>query len=75
MRVNASGQITIPADLREKLWLYPQTEVVIEVTNEGILIRKKTDPQNIDQWIRKMTGQGDVNMTTDQVMNMTRGED
>jgi AbrB family looped-hinge helix DNA binding protein len=37
--ISAKGQITLPAKLRKKFGLRPNDRVVVESTDEGILIR------------------------------------
>ncbi len=43
MRISKRGQITIPKALRERFGLYRDVEVDIRPTEQGLLIRKRTD--------------------------------
>ncbi|MGQ3356633.1 MAG: AbrB/MazE/SpoVT family DNA-binding domain-containing protein [Phreatobacter sp.] len=77
MRVTAKGQVTIPADIREKAGLLPDTEVTFQV--EGSTVR--IVPVHTDailgrgaRLIAHLRGRGDVEMTTDEIMALTRGE-
>jgi AbrB family looped-hinge helix DNA binding protein len=38
--VSSKGQITLPAEVREKMRLVPGSEVTFEITQNGTLIRK-----------------------------------
>jgi AbrB family looped-hinge helix DNA binding protein len=40
MRITSKGQVTIPIDIREKLGLLPDSEVVFEVERDSVRIRK-----------------------------------
>ena len=40
MRISASGQITIPKDLRERFGLDHNVEVEVVPTEDGLLLRK-----------------------------------
>jgi AbrB family looped-hinge helix DNA binding protein len=77
MRVSAEGQVTIPADIREKAGLRPDTEVtfVVEGSTVRIVPTQSPLPQSRgEQLIAHLRGRGDVNMTTDEIMALTRGE-
>jgi AbrB family looped-hinge helix DNA binding protein len=39
MRITPEGQITIPAEIRQRLGLLPDTEVEFEVTEDGLYLR------------------------------------
>ncbi len=38
--VSSKGQITLPSEIREKMGLVPGSEVTLEITQNGTLIRK-----------------------------------
>ena len=38
--VSSKGQVTVPAEIRDRLGLAPGTLVVFEVREEGVLMRK-----------------------------------
>ncbi len=76
MRVTTKGQVTIPVDIRERLGLLPNTEVEFEVKGEAVFLRKA--PEKIGRGrmiVEHLTGRGTVNLTTDEILAMTRGED
>ena len=40
MRITSKGQVTIPADIREKAGLLPETEVEIVMRGDTVILRK-----------------------------------
>lgn len=80
MRVTTKGQVTIPIDVREKLGIFPGTEVEFVVRGEYARLVKGR-PKNGrltrgDEIVAHLTGRAtDKRLTTDQIMAMTRGED
>lgn len=77
MRITSKGQVTIPADIREKAGLLPNTEVEFEFDGKSVRIRRKTSRKGTGRGARliaKLRGTGDVQMTTDEIMALTRGE-
>jgi AbrB family looped-hinge helix DNA binding protein len=75
MRITTKGQVTIPADIRERLGLLPNTEVDFDTDGETVTIRKagglKRRGQRIVEHLR---GRATTRMTTDEIMALTRGE-
>jgi AbrB family looped-hinge helix DNA binding protein len=45
MRVTSKGQVTIPAQIREKAGLLPHTEVDFELDGEGVRIVRAKSPR------------------------------
>ncbi len=39
-RISSRGQVTVPAEVRERLGLHPGTVVLFEVRDDGVLLRK-----------------------------------
>lgn len=76
MKITSKGQVTIPVRVREKLGLYPDTEVEWEVDGDAARLRPKAE-QPLRGWdlVRHMRGRGTSGMTTDEIMQLTRGED
>jgi len=74
MKVTQKGQVTIPKKFRDRFFLKTNSAVVFEEKEDGILIKpaKNTDAEAIMSKIEKYAGISDVNMTTDQIMNLTR---
>lgn len=75
MRVTEKGQITIPKELRDALGIGAGTEVEFERRREAILVRKaKTGTTRGARLVDRMRGRGDVEMTTDEIMALTRSD-
>ena len=70
MKINKKGQVTIPAALRAKFGIVPGCDVKIVEHGESLLIFRVGRGE---RWARKMVGQGTVNMSTDEILEMTRG--
>ncbi len=74
MRITSKGQVTIPADIRERLGLHSGSIVQMEIDGEDVRIRKVTDgPSRGQDVVRKLQGAGTVSLTTDEIMALTRG--
>lgn len=74
MRVTEKGQVTIPKALRDSLGIGAGTEVVFERADDTIVIRKVTEAPTRGQRIAdRLRGRGDIQMTTDEIMALTRG--
>jgi antitoxin PrlF len=74
MRVTSKGQVTIPADVRRRLGIKPGSQVEFQMDELGArLVRAKTSQG--DLIVRQMVGRGDVPMTTDEIMALTRGDE
>jgi AbrB family looped-hinge helix DNA binding protein len=77
MRVTSKGQVTIPAEIREKAGLLPHTEVEFEFDGEAVRLRRAepgTKPGRGARLVAHLRGRGDVAMSTDEIMALTRGE-
>jgi AbrB family looped-hinge helix DNA binding protein len=76
MRITSKGQVTIPAAIRERAGLLPHTEIDFEFDGRTVRIvraklRKK--PSRGERIVAHLRGRGDVAMTTDEIMKLTRG--
>jgi AbrB family looped-hinge helix DNA binding protein len=75
MRITSKGQVTIPADIRERAGLLPHTEVDFEFDGEVVRI-VRTDPRGKPGrgalLVAHLRGRGDVAMSTDAIMALTR---
>ncbi|MBL8059404.1 MAG: AbrB/MazE/SpoVT family DNA-binding domain-containing protein [Chthonomonas sp.] len=77
MRITSKGQVTIPHDLREKTGLLPDTEVEFRYDGKVLSIVKATKrkkPGRGAKLVARLRGKGDVLMTTEQIMELTRGD-
>lgn len=76
-RITSKGQVTIPKQIREEMGLLPGTEVEFVRKGHEIQVRKlsggRTRGDEIVEHLRKASG-GDIPLTTDEIMALTRGE-
>lgn len=73
MRVTEKGQVTIPKDLRDALGIGAGTEVEFERADDAIVVRKaQRGPTRGEQLVERLRGRGDVRMSTDEIMALTR---
>jgi antitoxin PrlF len=70
MRVTQKGQVTIPQDVRRALGIHPGSDVEFEVDAQGA--RLLVDRTRAAQEIARMRGAGDGEMTTDEILALTR---
>lgn len=79
MRITSKGQVTIPQAVREQAGLLPETEVEFVVEREGVRIIKVRASRRPSRGARAVArlrrGAGDVSMSTDEIMALTRGEE
>jgi AbrB family looped-hinge helix DNA binding protein len=74
MRVTEKGQVTIPKELRGALGIGAGTEVEFERRDDTIVVRKtRSQPTRGERLVERLRGRGDVDMTTDEIMALTRG--
>ena len=72
MRVTEKGQVTIPKELRDELGITEGTEVVFEHAGDALVLRKVPGAQRGRRLSRRMRGRGDVALSTDEIMALTR---
>jgi AbrB family looped-hinge helix DNA binding protein len=75
MRLNSKGQVTIPADLRRKHHLHEGDEV--EVVEDGgalRIVRAASNETRAHRQIHNMRGKATTSMSTDELMELLRGE-
>jgi AbrB family looped-hinge helix DNA binding protein len=72
-RLTTKGQVTIPIDIRERLGLGPGSIVEFEVRGDDVVLRKPGHAQDRGRrLVSTLRGRGDVELTTDEIMAMTR---
>ncbi|MGN6201050.1 MAG: AbrB/MazE/SpoVT family DNA-binding domain-containing protein [Solirubrobacterales bacterium] len=78
MKITSKGQVTIPKEIREEFGLLPGTEVEFVPEGGEVKVRKVegdlTRGREIVEHLRQANG-GDIPLTTEEIMRMTRGED
>lgn len=78
MRITSKGQVTIPQDIRNRAGFLPNTEVDFELDGDSVRIVKarqakaKTRGELVVETLRR--GRSHVTMSTDELMELTRGE-
>jgi antitoxin PrlF len=70
MRVTRKGQVTIPLEVRRALGIRPGSEVEFRLDRDGA--RLVVDPDRAAGEIARLRGAGDVEMTTDEILALTR---
>jgi antitoxin PrlF len=77
MKLTSKGQVTIPRALREQFGLRPATEVTFEAAEEGVLIKPAAASRRrqLQAWLRRARGSATTNLSTAEIMRLTRGED
>lgn len=77
MRITSKGQVTIPVDIRERAGLLPHTEVEFQFDGKVVrIVRAKTGKKQGRgaRLVEHLRGRGDVAMTTDAIMALTRDD-
>ena len=78
MKITARGQVTIPIEIREKFGLLPNTEVEFEIVGKAIRMRKirraGRSGRRGKSIVERLRGRGSVQMTTDEILALTRGD-
>jgi len=86
MRVTSKGQVTIPADILEKAGILPDTDVDFTYEGDGrvVLVQAKkveSEPnaksrgEMVVEHLRRFGREHPIDMTTDEIMALTRGDD
>jgi AbrB family looped-hinge helix DNA binding protein len=74
MRITSKGQVTIPQTIREKMALFPNTEVEFNISGDKVFITKvRSRKGRGSEIVARLRGKATVHMTTDQIMALTRG--
>lgn len=74
MRVTSKGQVTIPADIRERFGLLPDTDVDFVVEGESVKLVPAPE-QTRDRGNRvvaRLRGTATRKMSTDEILELTR---
>lgn len=70
MRVTQKGQVTIPLEVRRALGIHAGSDVEFELDERGA--RVLVDRDRAAQEIVRMRGAGEGEMTTDEILALTR---
>lgn len=75
MRVTSKGQVTIPVTVRRALGIEPGSEVDIVASGDHAELRPTAARLSRgEQAVALLKGSWQSNLTTDELMQMTRGE-
>jgi AbrB family looped-hinge helix DNA binding protein len=78
VKITSKGQVTIPKEIRDEFGLLPGTEVEFVAEGDQIKVLKLKDGRNrgraIVEHLKQASG-GDIKMSTEEIMRLTRGED
>jgi AbrB family looped-hinge helix DNA binding protein len=74
VKITTKGQVTIPQEIRERLGLLPHTEVEFEVRGDEVVVVRAGSRRRGRRIVDRLRGRGDVPMTTDEIMALTRSE-
>ena len=81
MRITSKGQVTIPLEIRRRAGFLPGTDVAVVMDGDVVRI-VRTEPgeqvsarhvTEFDEWLDKVRGTGTSGLSTDEIMEMTRG--
>lgn len=70
MRVTSKGQVTIPLEVRRALGIQAGSDVAFELDASGA--RLVVDSERAAAEVTAMRGAGDVALTTDEILALTR---
>jgi AbrB family looped-hinge helix DNA binding protein len=81
MRITSKGQITIPKSVRERAGITTATELDVLISDGKVVIEKisvgdaakRRRMREFEEWLERVRGSGDSGLTTDEIMEMTRG--
>jgi AbrB family looped-hinge helix DNA binding protein len=75
VRLNSKGQVTIPAELRERYGLHEGDEVdVVEDGNVLRIVQVEAGPTRGQRLVHRMRGRASTAMSTDQLMDLLRAD-
>jgi AbrB family looped-hinge helix DNA binding protein len=75
MKITSKGQVTIPLEIRERMGLFPGTQVEFIEEQGRVYVKKLEGRGRGRELIERMAGKATVKMTTDEIMALTRGDD
>lgn len=76
MKITSKGRVTVPRYIRERLGFLPDTELEWEIRG-GAAVRKKIGSGEQHRGraiIEYMRGRSTVRISTDEIMELTRGD-
>lgn len=77
MRITSKGQVTIPQHIREEAGLMPGTDVLFEMVDGEVRLRKTEAPAGRPsrgvRFVESLRGSGRFPMPTDEIIALMRG--
>jgi AbrB family looped-hinge helix DNA binding protein len=80
MRITSKGQVAIPLEVRRRAGFLPGTDVMFVMDGDEVKLVKVTPElkpsrrvKQIQEWIKRVRGTATTGLTTDEIMEMTRG--
>jgi AbrB family looped-hinge helix DNA binding protein len=70
VRVTQKGQVTIPLAVRRALGIHPGSDVEFQLEEHGA--RLVVDRERAAEEITSMRGAGDLELSTDEILGLTR---
>jgi AbrB family looped-hinge helix DNA binding protein len=76
MKLTSKGQVTIPRNIRQKLELFPHSEVEFVIEGNNVMLRKADSKESRGKrLVEALRGKATVRMSTDEIMALTRGDE
>lgn len=75
MKLRAKGQVTIPLEIREHLGLHEGDEVEFTIQGNVVQLSRAEHQSHGRQVASRLRGRGSSGMSTDEIMDLLRGED
>ena len=74
MKITSKGQVTIPQHVRERHGFLPGTEVRFLEEGESVRLIKDEEGRRGRTLVDRMRGRATRQLTTDEIMSLTRGD-
>lgn len=72
--MTSKGQVTIPKPVRDALGLKPGSKVEFRQNRQGEIVVEKSPEANAANRFEKLRGHAGPGMSTDEIMQLLRGE-
>ena len=81
MRITSKGQVTIPLEIRRRAGFLPGTDVAVVMDGDVVRIVRAEPGEQVnarratefDEWLDKVRGTHTSGLSTDEIMEVTRG--
>jgi AbrB family looped-hinge helix DNA binding protein len=72
--VTSKGQVTIPKPFRDHLGIGPGSQVAFRYASDGSVVVEKAGAAGLRGRLEQLRGDAGPGLTTDEIMEMTRGD-